>query len=88
MQRMTNRPANGTTGILIRSLGEVMFRVYTEDHKSFVDYDIFHSDLQVIINDDDAYFYQKNGKEYLDHSPATLKEYLDHSPATLGAVEE
>ena len=51
---MIDRPANGTTGILIRVFGTTMFRVYAEDHKSFVDYDIFHSDLQVTINDDDA----------------------------------
>lgn len=65
-------PANGTTGILINVLGKMMFRVYTEDHASFVDYDIFHSDLQVTIDDDDAYFYKKGERCYLDHSPKTL----------------
>ena len=70
----TNMPADGTTGILIRCsvTGKTMFRVYTEDHSSFIDYDIFHSDLQVTINDDDAHFYQKGDQAYIDHSPETL----------------
>jgi hypothetical protein len=74
---MTDMPADGTTGILIRTLGKIMFRVYAEDHKTFVDYDIFHSDLQVTIKDSDAHFYQKNGKCYIDHSPHTITEIVN-----------
>jgi len=69
-----NKPisANGTSGVLL-PIGEVwVFRVYHDDGE-FTDYDIFHSDLSVTINDKDAYFYERrSGHPYLDHSPATL----------------
>jgi hypothetical protein len=74
---MTDMPANGTTGVLIRVLGQTMFRVYSDDRKTFVDYDLLHSDLQVTINDDDAHFYQKGGRNYLDHSPHTITEIMN-----------
>jgi len=61
-------PANGTKGHLIDVDGKLMFRVYDHKH-NYVDYDIWHSDLTVIINDEDAYFYDG---EVLDHSPKTL----------------
>ena len=49
-----------------------MFRVYTENHESFVDYELLHVDLAVTIDDEDAYFYQTEARNMLDHSPATL----------------
>lgn len=61
--------ANGVTGVLL-PIG--VFRVY-HDGGEFTDYDICHSDLQVTINDTDAYFYEReDGEPYLDHSPQTL----------------
>jgi len=69
---MNNMPANGTRGILINVLGKTMLRIYTEDKQSFVDYELLHSDLSVIIDDEDAYFYQIKDRMMLDHSPATL----------------
>jgi len=68
---MNNMPANGTRGILINVLGKTMFRVYDKDH-NFIDYELHHSDLSVIIDDEDAYFYQHKDRMILDHSPATL----------------
>ena len=69
-----NKPqsANGITGCLL-PIGELwVFRVY-DSNGSFTDYDIFHSDLSITINDEDAYFYErKDGRQYLDHSPQTL----------------
>ena len=64
--------ANGITGCLL-PIGEVwVFRVYHDDGK-YTDYDIFHSELTVTINDEDAYFYERrDGEPYLDHSPTTL----------------
>jgi len=64
--------ANGTSGVLL-PVGETwVFRVYHENGE-FTDYDIFHSDLSVTINDADAYFYEReDGRAYLDHSPQTL----------------
>lgn len=63
--------ADGVSGMLLRGHnGTFVLRVYNED-KTFVDYDIHHSDLSVTINDKDAYFYQ--GRiNVIDHSPTTL----------------
>jgi hypothetical protein len=64
--------ANGISGVLLPIGGSMVFRVY-EPNGEFTDYDIYHSDLTVTINDEDAYFYiGKDGVPYLDHSPATL----------------
>lgn len=64
--------ANGMSGVLLPIGGSMVFRVY-EPNGEFTDYDIYHSDLTVTINDEDAYFYMgKDGEPYLDHSPATL----------------
>jgi len=69
---MKLKNANGTSGVLL-PVGETwVFRVYHENGE-FTDYDIFHSDLSVTINDADAYFYEReDGRAYLDHSPQTL----------------
>jgi len=64
--------ADGMSGVLLPIGGSMVFRVYQPDG-TFTDYDIYHSDLMVTINDEDAYFYtSKTGEPYLDHSPATL----------------
>ena len=61
-------PANGTKGHLIDVDGKLLLRVYDAKGK-FVDYDIWHSDLHIVIDDNDAYFYDG---EVIDHSPKTL----------------
>lgn len=63
-----NKPATGTEGCLIRCLDGFMFRVYNQDG-TFVDYDIAHSNMQIKIIDNDAWFYNQ---ELIDHSPTTL----------------
>lgn len=63
--------ANGIKGCILPIGNLWVFRVYDEGG-NFTDYDIHHSDLQVVIADEDAYFYEKNGKIYLDHAPNTL----------------
>jgi hypothetical protein len=69
---MTLTSANGVEGHLIYTgVGKYVFRVYDKSH-NFVDYDLMHSDLCVIINDSDAFFYQNKIENTLDHSPATL----------------
>jgi hypothetical protein len=66
------KSANGVTGVLLPIGRTWVFRVYHNDGE-FTDYDIYHSDLQITINDEDAYFYKReNGESYLDHSPQTL----------------
>ena len=66
------KPARGVKGCIIDSFdGTYYFRVYNPDH-SFVDYDLRHCDLQVIIDDDDAVLYDDELGQRLDHSPQTL----------------
>ena len=68
---MNIRPANGSTGYLIRTGDTVVFRVYDKNH-DFVDYDILHYDMRVQIQEDDAHFYENDGETWIDHSPETL----------------
>jgi hypothetical protein len=64
--------AKGTKGVLMRNKnGGYMLRVYDKDH-NFIDYDIYHSDLQIEIIDEDASFYTTRTKNILNHSPKTL----------------
>lgn len=73
----TNKSANGVSGhLLSRQDGTFFFRVYDYDDGSFIDYEIFHSDLFVTIEDPDAFFYYRDSGRYLN--------VLDHSPSTLG----
>jgi hypothetical protein len=66
------KSAKGLRGHLISMFdGSYYFRVYDKDH-NFVDYAVCHSDLTVIIDDDDAALYDDEFSTRLDHSPATL----------------
>jgi hypothetical protein len=68
----TSQSANGISGHLLRlSTGDVVFRVYDQDH-NFVDYDLAHHDLSVTIHDADAFFYRDEYRDVLDHAPETL----------------
>ena len=68
----TAKSANGVRGHLLNLTdGTVVFRVYDAD-RNFVDYVLDHSDLTVIINDEDAYFYRDEWGDKLDHAPKTL----------------
>jgi hypothetical protein len=65
-------PADGVEGCLIWCGGNhYMFRVYNPDY-SFVDYELFHTDLNVVIKDKTASFYRGISVDRLDHSPETL----------------
>lgn len=70
--------ARGTRGFLLRSIDDAgcsryFFRVYDAD-RSFRDYELLHSDLEVEIVDKEATFYEADeGRDArLDHSPHTL----------------
>ena len=66
------KSANGVRGHLLNLIdGIVVFRVYGADH-NFVDYVLDHSDLTVVIDDEDAYFYRDKRGDKLDHAPRTL----------------
>jgi len=67
--------ANGVRGYLIWIVDGLrsrhVFRVYNAD--TFTDYEIHHSNLQIIIDDEDAEFYiSSGGRCVLDHSEKTL----------------
>jgi hypothetical protein len=64
------RSAYKVRGSLINVLGEVMFRVYdSKDKTKFVDYEIYHNDLEVEIVDLDAFLYDSS---FIDYSTTTL----------------
>jgi hypothetical protein len=70
---MNIKNAVGARGFVLDTLDGPVFRVYHKDN-SFTDYDLRHSDLEVIIVDEDAFFYpDSTGKDggTLDYSPAT-----------------
>ena len=67
------KSANGVRGHLLNLIdGIVVFRVYDDDDHNFVDYVLDHSDLTVVIDDEDAYFYRDKQGDKLDHAPRTL----------------
>lgn len=69
------KSANGISGYILKSFNNnYFFRLYNKDG-TFTDYDINHSDLHVIIDDEDARFYENTN---------TNTNILDHSPTTLG----
>ena len=66
------KSADGVSGSLCRGIGGTyFFRVY-HDHEKFTDYELLHSDLNITIEDSDAFFYSTNVCAVLDHSPETL----------------
>ncbi len=70
---MNRNPAKGKRGhiLYVHGLNTYVFRIYNEDH-TFTDYEIHHCDLEVTIEDEDAFLYNFDGKDILDHSPQTL----------------
>ena len=65
--------ADGVEGYLIWCGGDrYVFRVYTAAPNNFVDYDLRHSDMRVVIRDSDAFFYVDDKGACIDHSPDTL----------------
>ena len=59
-------------GILLRRIDGATFFRENKEGGGFTDYEILHSDLSIIINDDDACIYKNEGQLIIDHSPATL----------------
>ncbi len=69
--------AFGVKGILIRSEGEFLFRVYEPDGE-FIDYEIRHNDLEITISNEELATFYTDGERYI----------IDHSPKVLGLEEE
>lgn len=58
--------------LLVSFTGTNVFRVYKKN-KEFIDYKIRHNDLEIQIEDNDAYIYEnKKGEMIIDYSPKTL----------------
>ena len=70
--------AKGLKGFLLSFDGECTFRVYHDEKDEdgitkFTDYEIIHPDLQITIDDDDAFIYKReDGEPYIYVSPKTL----------------
>jgi len=77
--KIKNKPitltsAKGTKGCLIATMGgKFMFRVYNKNYE-FKDYDIHHFDMNIVIDDEDAFFHVNTdtGKSWIDYSAPTL----------------
>ena len=61
--------AAGHKGFILRSpLTGPVFRVYDKEG-NYKDYDLLHFDLEVLILDEDAHFYEYDIGATLDHAP-------------------
>lgn len=58
--------------LIFDSEGRAFFRVYDKKIKSYIDYIILHSDLEVTIHGYDAFIYDIGTELVIDHTPATL----------------
>ena len=69
--------AKGIKGFLVRTIsGDYVIRVYDTNH-DFIDYKIYHDDLEIEITDDDACCYEIDSKNIIDYSPKTLGRDYD-----------
>ena len=78
--------AKGQKGFLLyEGDGRYAFRVYDKSHPDgFIDYNIYHNDLEVEIIDELATFYYPVNQMDFANQPAP---YLDNPPETLGRTD-
>lgn len=63
------RPAKGIKGVLIKDVFGKCFIQGTDGNN----YDIYHYDMDITIDDSDSYVYENlDGTKYIDYSPQTL----------------
>lgn len=67
----TQERAIGVRGMLIRTLNEVVFRVYDNNH-DFVDYEITNHDCEVVIIDPDAALIRNEAGDFLDYTNESM----------------
>ena len=66
------KAATGVRGVLCTDIhGKVFFRQYGMDG-AFEDYDLRHTDLSVVIEEEAALYVYEDGTRALDHSPQVL----------------
>ena len=63
--------AIGVRGTLIRTLGDVVFRVYDSEH-NFVDYEITNHDCEVVIIDPHAALIRNEAGDFLDYTDESM----------------
>ena len=63
--------AIGTRGMLIQTMGEVVFRVYDHEH-NFVDYEITNHDCEIVIIDPDAALIRNEAGDFLDYTSESM----------------
>jgi len=68
---VTEERAIGVRGQLIRTLGDVVFRVYDSEH-NFVDYEITNHDCEVVIIDPDAALIRNQAGDFLDYTDESM----------------
>jgi hypothetical protein len=68
----TEERAIGQRGFLIRTLGDVVFRVYDAEH-NFVDYEITNHDCEVVIIDPDAALIRNAAGDFLDYTDESMQ---------------
>lgn len=68
----TKERAIGQRGCLIRTLGDVVFRVYDAEY-NFVDYEITNHDCEVVIIDPDAALIRNQAGDFLDYTDESMQ---------------
>lgn len=71
-RNLTETPAIGTRGIIIRVLDDIVFRVYDHDH-NFVDYEITNHDCEVVIIDPHAALVRNDAGDFLDYTSESMQ---------------
>ena len=64
--------AIGVRGVLIRTMDEVVFRVYDQNH-DFVDYEITNHDCEVVIIDPHAALIRNQAGDFLDYTTESMQ---------------
>ena len=68
----TEKDAIGERGFLIRGVdGTYYFRQYDENH-DFVDYEITHHDMEIVIIDRSAALFRHEAGDFLDYSTESM----------------
>ena len=74
-ESVSEQRAIGVRGMLIRTMDDIVFRVYSEsddDKHSFVDYEISNFDVEVVIIDPDAALIRGPAGDFLDYTAESM----------------
>ena len=70
-EKVSEQRAIGVRGMLIRTMDDIVFRVYDHEH-NFVDYEISNFDVEVVIIDPDAAFIRGPAGDFLDYTAESM----------------